>query len=127
MEQLFLGQLLEDIIFHRIGQLVYVAYVQRTTPTYILFGISMILLDMYAYIDTCIKMTIYKNFLFFLALSYNFILFENLLLYFWPLIYLFFLGRGKFIIRPKKFQTIDENWQSPRSKNLRHLRIEWID
>ena len=82
MEQLFLGQLLEDIIFHRIGQLVYVAYVQRTIPTYILFGISMILLDMYAYIDTCIKMTIYKNFLFFLALSYNFILFENLLLYF---------------------------------------------
>ena len=51
MEQLFLGQLLGDIIFHRVGQFVYVAYVRRATPTYILFGRSMIL-DMYAYLDT---------------------------------------------------------------------------
>ena len=74
----------------RVRQLVYTAYV--CTPTFI--GIRMIL-DMCTLTRTFIIFP-YDFLKFYFSGSYNFILFKNLLLYIWPLIYLFVLVRDWF-------------------------------
>ena len=75
----------------RVWQLVYVTYV--FTPTYI--GVRMIL-DMRTLTGTLIFfLWFYEVFKIFLVLIILYC--ENLLLYIWPLVYLFVLGRDKFL------------------------------
>ena len=70
-----------------VRQLGYVAYVRM--PTFI--GVRMIL-DMF----TLTGILIFSLWFFKVFKVFNFILFKNLLLYIWPLIYLFVLGRDIF-------------------------------
>ena len=71
----------------RVQQLMYVAYIRM--PTFI--AICMIL-DMH----TLTRTLIFKVFKIFLFLLFWFWFFKNLMLYTWPLIYLFLLGRDIF-------------------------------
>ena len=89
--QNILNMIRHAISAYRLQQLAYVAYVQTST-----FIDAHLILDVHTFTHTLIFFPMifskFKNF----SGSYNFILFKNLLLYIWPLIYFFVLGGDKF-------------------------------